>query len=57
MNAPSYPLSPWVIERLLAERRFVTRVGLPESWRVYYERGIDTPGIRHPRRHRLKLAA
>ena len=47
---------PWSLRRLLAGRRFVTRTPLPGSWRGYYDRRIDTPGIRNPRRHRLKLA-
>ncbi len=48
---------PMSLQRLLAERQFVSRVVLPESWRRYYERRIDTPGISYPRRHALKLAA
>ena len=44
------------MRRLLTGRRFVTRVGLPECWREYYERRVDTPGITNPRRHRLVRA-
>jgi len=48
--------TPWSVGRLLAGRRFVTRTELPASWAGYYRRGIDTPGIRNPRRHALRLA-
>jgi hypothetical protein len=48
---------PWSLGRLLRGRRFVSRVKLPGSWQTYYGRGIDTPGITRPRRHRLRLAA
>ena len=46
----------WSVRTLLTGRRFVTRRPLPPSWQEYYERRIDTPGIRNPRRHTLKLA-
>ena len=49
--------TPWSVRRLLTGRRFVSRTTLPASWAAYYRREIDTPGIAHPRRHRLKLAA
>jgi transposase-like protein len=49
--------TPWSVRKLLDGRRFVTRIELPASWAEYYRRGIDTPGIRNPRRHALKLAA
>jgi transposase-like protein len=48
--------TPWSVGRLLDGRRFVTRTELPASWAEYYGRGIDTPGIRNPRRHALRLA-
>jgi transposase-like protein len=46
----------WSVRRLLDGRRFYTRMELPESWRAYYRRDIDTPGIRNPRRHALRRA-
>ena len=49
--------TPWSVRRLLSGRRFVTRMELPESWAEYYGRRIDTPGIKNPRRHTLRLAA
>ena len=48
--------TPWSVRRLLEGRRFVTRTELPASWREYYGRRVDTPGITNPRRHALKLA-
>jgi hypothetical protein len=48
---------PWSVRRLLRQRQFVSRVALPESWRAYYGRWVDTVGIRNPRRHALRLAA
>ncbi len=48
--------TPWSVRKLLTGRRFVTWLELPVSWAEYYERRIDTPGIRNPRRHLLKLA-
>jgi len=48
--------TPWSVRRLLDRRRFVTRTELPASWAGYYRRGIDTPGIKNPRRHALRLA-
>lgn len=48
--------TPWSVRQLLEGRRFVTRTALPASWTEYYGRGIDTPGIRNPRRHALRLA-
>jgi transposase-like protein len=48
--------TPWSVRRLLDGRRFVTRTELPASWAEYYRRAIDTPGIRNPRRHALRLA-
>jgi hypothetical protein len=47
------PLAP---RELLAERRFPSRVRLPEPWDRYYRRLEDTPGIEHPLRHTLKRA-
>jgi hypothetical protein len=47
---------PWTVERLLAERRFPGRIGLPAEWQRYYRRAVDTACIAHPRRHALKLA-
>jgi transposase-like protein len=47
---------PWSIRQLLSARRFVSRTVLPDSWRAYYRRLIDTPGIDHPRRHALRRA-
>jgi transposase-like protein len=47
---------PWSVRRLLTGRRFATRMTLPASWREYYARRIDTPGIVNPRRHQLRLA-
>jgi transposase-like protein len=47
---------PETIARILRERLFPARVALPEPWRAYYLRAVDTPGIEHPRRHALKLA-
>jgi transposase-like protein len=48
--------SPWSPRRLLARRHFPSRVPLPEPWASYYRRELDTPGIPHPRRHRLTRA-
>ena len=48
---------PWSVRQLLRERQFVSRMDLPESWRTYYGRWVDTVGIVNPRRHRLRLAA
>ena len=47
---------PWSLRRILRERLFATRVALPEPWRGYYRGEVDTPGIAHPRRHRLTRA-
>jgi transposase-like protein len=47
---------PWSVKKLLERRRFATRMELPDCYREYYERKIDTPGIQNPRRHALKLA-
>ena len=47
----------WSVRRLLKGRRFETRTELPASWRDYYRRLIDTPGIKNPRRHTLTRAA
>lgn len=47
---------PLSLKRILKERLFPSRVQLPEPWDVYYRGEVDTPGITHPRRHRLKLA-
>ncbi len=47
---------PWSVRRLLSARRFDSRTELPGSWREYYRREIDTPGIRNPRRHTLMRA-
>ena len=48
--------TPWSVRRLLTGRRFITRTELPGTWREYYWRRIDTPGIRNPRRHSLRRA-
>ena len=48
--------TPWSVRKLLKGRRFVTRMELPRSWGEYYRREVDTPGIKNPRRHALKLA-
>ena len=47
---------PLSVRKLLDGRRFFTRTEVPGSWQEYYRRGIDTPGIKNPRRHALKLA-
>ncbi len=47
------PLSP---RGLLAARLFPSRVALPASWRSYYRREVETPGIAHPRGHALTRA-
>lgn len=47
---------PWSVKRLLAARCFESRVALPQPWRSYYRREVDTPGIAHPRRHTLSQA-
>ena len=48
--------TPWSMRRILSGRLFESRVRLPEPWRIYYRRDIDTPGIRNPHRHRLRQA-
>jgi transposase-like protein len=48
--------TPWSVKKLLDGRRFATRTTLPKVWQEYYERRVDTPGIKNPRRHLLKLA-
>ena len=48
--------TPWSVRRMLRERLFESRVELAEPWRGYYRREVDTPGIAHPRRHRLTRA-
>ena len=48
--------TPWSVRKLLKGRRFVTRMELPRIWGEYYRREVDTPGIKNPRRHALKLA-
>jgi len=48
--------TPWSVRRLLRERLFASRVELPPPWPEYYRREIDTPGIAHPQRHRLRRA-
>ena len=48
--------TPKSFEQLLDHRRFATRIALPDPWKDYYRRAIDTPGIDNPRRHALKLA-
>jgi transposase-like protein len=47
---------PQTIEEVLRRRLFPGRVELPDRWRVYYRREVPTRRIRHPTRHRLKLA-
>ncbi len=47
---------PRSLRQLLAERRFPSRIRLPEPWDDYYRRRIDTVGIAHPRRHTLRRA-
>jgi transposase-like protein len=47
---------PWSVRRILKERLFESRVGLPWPWRKYYRGEVDTPEIAHPRRHRLVRA-
>jgi len=48
--------SPWSPRRILRERLFEWRVGLPPVWQGYYRREEATPGIAHPRRHQLRRA-
>ena len=48
--------TPWSVRRILRGRLFESRVELPELWRGYYRRAIDTPGIANGRRHRLTRA-
>ena len=45
--------TPWSMKHLLRGRLFPSRVQLSESWRSYYRRDVDTPGIARPHRHRL----
>jgi hypothetical protein len=47
---------PWGVGRILRQRLFASRVTVPEPWRDYYRRAVDTPGIVRPRRHRLTRA-
>ncbi len=47
------PRSP---EALLEGRLFATRVKPPPVWMEYYRGLVDTPEIKNPRRHTLKLA-
>ena len=41
---------------LLRERLFVSRVGLPERWRVYYWGRVTTRALKHCREHRCRYA-
>jgi transposase-like protein len=47
---------PIPIEELLRDRRFPSRIPLPEEWREYYFGRVRTRRIRNERRHDLKLA-
>lgn len=47
---------PLPLAELFQARLFPSRVALPERWRVYYRREVDTRGLSHPRRHRLTRA-
>ena len=53
LGLTQHPLS---VERVLGERLFPSRVALPECWRRYYRRDLDTRDIPRCRRHLLKLA-
>jgi hypothetical protein len=46
----------WTVEDLLAERLFLSRIGLPGAWEVHYRRLTPTRRIAHPTSHRLKYA-
>jgi len=46
----------WTLEDLLAERLFLTRIGLPGPWETHYRRLAPTRRIAHPTSHRLKYA-
>jgi hypothetical protein len=47
----------WRIPRILAQRLFPSRIGLPERWQDYYWRRIPTRCIKNGRTHQLKYAA
>jgi len=43
----------WTVRDVLGERIFRTRVELPRVWAEYYDRAVETVGLRRNRRHRL----
>jgi hypothetical protein len=47
---------PIPVPELLRERRFASRIALPEEWRDYYLGRVRTRRIRNEHRHELKLA-
>jgi len=46
----------WSVRDVLRERLFATRIALPERWRRYYERRIETAALSVNRVHDLKYA-
>jgi hypothetical protein len=44
------------VAELLAERRFPTRIVLPERWARYYWRHVPTRRIPNARSHRARFA-
>jgi hypothetical protein len=46
----------WTLGEVFRERRFPTRIPLPEHWRRYYERRIETRFLSANRHHRLRYA-
>lgn len=47
----------WSLEVILAERRFITRIPLPERWARYYWGLTPTRGLPRARAHTLRYAA
>jgi hypothetical protein len=47
----------WQPAEILAERRFVERVGLPQAWREQYDRGLTTRYLANNHRHHLRYAS
>ena len=47
----------WSVRRILAQRLFLPRIGLPQRWREYYWGRTPTRRLPNARGHRLKYAA
>ncbi len=60
------PVSPAMLKGLcnqllsesdvLSERLFRTRINVPDSWKIYYDRDVKTPALGVNRRHELSYA-